>query len=424
MRLFGTHEVAARILSIPVEIAGGSTYAIHVKMASGSVAGVGRIAWLDRAGHEVAYKEAPLIPGEETWWESSAPVSAGLATVGIATAAGELFLREVRLEPVGPRVLVPAVYTQPPVIQWEEMGEVRCDVKNAGSEPLLNPVVELRQGRELLAQGVEPVKTLPLLKAGETITISWPMAVRDPGVFGVQARVRAGGVSAERGGNAVITDEPIRANSEVGGLKARRSHVTMGTRTFRMTLPRLEYGFGTGQLDFGDPFRFGGWIRSAGAAFGDPADPPRLLFGRRTRVAGTDLTLYNSDPLAEWEITLRPAADRHCVTVNTRYLAIKPHVVRSLEGICLCFSDSEGPVETWLDENSCAAAITRGSRKYAAAIRWTQPGIEAAPGVLRHGWLAARFLPSHEKLAAGRQLQWQHEFWVGPFDQLLAGAFK
>ncbi len=424
LHLSGTVADPARVASLPTEIVGGATYRAAVGCESFQALGCSaRVVWADADGKDVGHSERALEGSGETGWEVSAPLESSFASLAIGSAGGDLYLRSVTLRPVGPRLEIPLVYTDRAVLPWDSFGFLQCEVHNCGSETITQPFIEIRAGRELVSHGVEPTHTLPALEPGRSVGCSWPLTTESPGAYAVQVRVRGGGCTAEKGGSIVVGEEPIRLTSDGSALETRRTYVSVSTRTFRLIIPKLEFGFGTGQFDFGDPFRFGGWVRALGAAYSEPGGPPRLLYGRRSRIDGGTLMLYNSDHLADWEITFRANLDLNSIGVLTRYIARRDHTIVALEGINVCISQPETVVETVQDEYQCALAVRRGERLYSAILRWQEmggsqfrPGPQAASPT---GWLSATMYPKETRVAAGRQLIWHQDLWIGPIEQAI-----
>jgi hypothetical protein len=422
----GEHVVhlhgTASLTSEPVEVVAGATYAVAVRTETQGPSEVSAdIVWISGGRGEISRDSVAADDGGPI--EHTAPPEAAFVSIKVSCHEGEVFVRSAAVTPVGPRIEVTALESAHPVLLNGVPGALLCEISNTGSEPVTNGHVELRTGREIIAAPAEPTHSLPPLPPGESQTVIWPILAPDPGVYGVQVRVRGAGQILEHAGAVVVGEEPVRLASDGSGLSARRSHVTMSTRTFRIILPHLEYGFGTGQFDFGDPMRFGGWIRCLGTALGEPGEVPRLLYGRRSRVTGTTLVLYNSDALADWEFTLRPSPHRQAITVATQYVSRKAHTLAGLEGVSLCFEPLAEDLEPVLSRHSVASVARRGDRCYAAQVSWREAetgalSITAAdPG--RGSQACAVLTLRQPQMVPGRRIFWQQEVWVGAAEDAL-----
>jgi hypothetical protein len=414
LRFEGSERRRVRIVAAPAVVTAGAAYTLSAGWKGRPEAEVSvGITWADRAGHEVSRLSRPL----ERSTEVTAPATARYACVVLASS-GLFYLREVSLRPVGPRLEVRRLGTSQPVLVPEASGLLLCEAANTGSETIARPEIELRGCRGLLAPGAEAAEVLPDLQPGQAATARWPVVAGEPGVTGAEVRVRGGGVSAGLGANVVVAEPRIKLPLSAPAVVVRRSYVLVGTRAFRVVLPRMEGGFGVGGLEFGDPFSHFGWVRSLGAAIGRLDAPPRPLSGRRAALAGRAVVLSGSDHLAEWECKLEPTADRQRLAVSARYVSLRRHPVRVVEGVTLCLGDA-GLVQGWqAGERECTLSIRRGGRLYDARLTWTgvaDDALEVAdwspePAVLLGGSLVTKT----SALAPGRELLWQQQLWIGP----------
>ncbi|MEP0766726.1 MAG: hypothetical protein HRF45_09330 [Fimbriimonadia bacterium] len=405
----------AVITSSPIEVVPGATYRLgaHAERLEGSAAL--RVAWIGERASDTAGSAIPLV-SLHCVQEVDAPRWARYAIVGVGTLAGSLALRSISFEAVGPRLAVSEFDTPQPVVQVGRVAGLRCVVTNTGSEALEHPVAELRAGRELLAPGVEPEKTLPNLLPGESAVAEWGIAPYEPGLFGAVVRVRGGGIAVECGTDVVASNPPIRSEPRHRGVWTRRSIISVATASFRVVLPRSELGFGAGQFELGDPLHFAGWVRSLATAVGEPGEPPRALYGKRSRVEGTSLTMSNHDQWAAWVISATPRPERSRLALFCRYEAKEAHRLTGLQGPSICLPDGAEPADYAESETGCAMTLKLGRTHYGIAVHW--PKHDASDGRVvvsrgRNGRLHGMLVLARQTLRPGVDLTLAQELWMG-----------
>lgn len=409
----GTGPVA--LASGPVEVTPAATYrvAVHTERLEGDA--VLHVAWIgDRAG-PIGSSAIPLI-GRHRGEEISAPPWAKYAVVGVGTTSGSLTLRAVSFEAVGPRLAIVEFVTVQPVVAVGQIAELRCVVTNTGSEALEHPVADLRIGRELLVPGAEPEKTLPSLRPGESVAVQWPIALMESGLFGAVVRVRVGASTIDCGTDVVVSDPPVRSELRHRGVWARRSMVSLATPSFRVVLPRSELGFGAGHFELGDPLRFAGWIRSLAAALAERGEPPRALYGKRSRVEGASLTMTNHDRWASWSMVVTPKPERSRLALVCRYAAREAHRLTGLQGPSICLPDGVEPIDYVESETGCAVGLKLGRTHYGIAIHWPKRDSSDGRTVAsqgRNGRLSGTLVPSRHALLPGVEVTLMQEVWMG-----------
>ena len=403
------------LTSEPVSVVPGATYRAGAHTARAEGQGVVRVAWADEKGRALGHAEFPVV-GREWTSEVQAPPEASFAFIGIGTSGGSFAIRSLNFEPVGPRLSVSQFVTVLPVIPVGKVSVLRCLVCNTGSEPLEHPVAELRAGRELLAPGVEAERTLPSLRPGESVAGEWPILPLDPGLFGAVVRVRSGGFSAESGTDIVASEPPFWMDAQRRGVWVRRSVVSVATPSFRVVLPRSEFGFGAGQFELGDPLRFAGWVRALATAVGEQGEPPRALYGKRSRVESTSLTMSNHDRWATWGIAVTPKPERTRLALVCRYTATQPHRLTALQGASICLPDGAEPTDYAESQSGCAMTMMLGNTRYGIAIHWPQhdrSGGSIVTSKARSGRLSVTLVPDHPALRPGVELTLSQELWMG-----------
>lgn len=409
----GTEPVA--VTSGPVDVAPAAAYRVAVEAESLDGSAALRVAWMGERAPEIGSQVIPL-DSRHCVEEVVAPRWAKHAFVGVGTLRGSLTIRSVSFEPVGPRLAISEFHTLQPVVLVGQVAELRCVVSNTGSEALAHPVADLRSGRELLAAGVEPEKTLPSLLPGESVVAVWAIAPYEPGLYGAVVRVRSGRSRADCGTDVVASDPPVRAEARHRGVWIRRSTISVATPSFRMVLPRSELGFGAGQFELGDPLRFAGWIRSLATALGEPGEPPRALYGKRSRVEGTSLTMCNHDQWASWSISVTPKPDRSRLALCCRYEVSEAHRLTGLQGPSICLPDGAEPTDYAESETGCAMTLKLSRIRYGLAVHW--PKHSAAEGRVvasrgRNGRLYGTLLLARPALRPGVALTLAQEIWMG-----------